>query len=152
MSRNPGGIIIKTRLARRLWLFAALTLAALLIPARSQAQTAVSTLLGTWNASAGSSLAQVIVGGSPGAYTIDVKGSCTPTPCDWGTRPLTIYGASASATVGKVGSATYNQGFATRIVVVTAQDAVAPFLKVDVYTKFTSAGRSNYVLTQTFHP
>jgi hypothetical protein len=140
-------------MSRKLRPLAALALgAALCFPSGSSAQTAVSTLLGTWNAAAGSALAQVIVAGGPGAYTIDVKGTCTPTPCDWGTRPLTIYGASAGATVGKVGSATYNQGFATRIVVVTAQDAVAPFLKVDVYTKFTGAGRSNYVLTQTFHP
>ncbi len=144
---------MKTRLGRRLWLFAALAVtAAALVPSRGHAQTAVSTLLGTWNAPAGSSLAQVTVGGGPGAYTIQVKGACTPTPCDWGTRPLTVYGASASATVGKVGSATYAQGFATRIVIVTAQDAVAPFLKVDVYTRFTGGGRSNYVLTQTFHP
>ena len=143
---------MKNRLRRRLWLFAALVLAgALLVPIRSLAQTAVSTLLGTWNAATGD-LAQVTVGGGPGAYTIDVKGRCTPTPCDWGTRPLTIYAPSTGTSVGKVGSATYNQGFATRIVVVTAQDAVAPFLKVDVYTKFTGGGRSNYVLTQTFHP
>jgi hypothetical protein len=144
---------MKTRLGRRLWLFAVLAMvAAALVPSRTHAQTAVSTLLGTWNAPAGSAFAQVVVGGSPGAYTIDVKASCTPTPCDWGTRPLTVYGASASATVGKVGSATYSQGFATRIVIVTAQDAVAPTLKVDVYTTFTGAGRSNYVQTQTFNP
>jgi hypothetical protein len=125
--------------------------AALLFPSGSQAQTAQSTLLGTWNASTGA-LRQVTVAGSPGAYTIRVKGACTPTPCDWGTRPLTIYAPSAGSATGKVGSATYDQGFATRIVIVSAQDAVAPFLKVDVYTKFTGGGRSNYVTTQTFSP
>jgi hypothetical protein len=45
----------------------------------------------------------------------------------------------------------YNQGFAQRTVVVTAQDATAPFLRVDVYTKFTGGGRSNYATTQTLH-
>ena len=82
-----------------------------------------------------------------------MKAPCTPTPCDWGTRPLTIYAPSVSVKVGKIGSATYNQGFAQRIVVVTAQDATAPFLRVDVYTKFTGggAGRSNYATTQTLH-
>ncbi len=125
--------------------------AGLLFPSGSQAQTAQSTLLGTWNSATGA-LRQVVIGGTPGAYTIQVKAACSPTPCDWGTRPLTIYAPSVSVTTGKIGSATYNQGFATRIVIVSAQDAVAPFLKVDVYTKFTGGGRSNYVTTQTFSP
>jgi hypothetical protein len=30
-------------------------------------------------------------------------------------------------------------------------DATAPFLRVDVYTKFTGGGRSNYATTQTLH-
>lgn len=125
--------------------------AALLLPSGTQAQTAQSTLLGTWNASSGA-FRQVTIAGGPGAYTIRIKASCSPTPCDWGTRPLTIYAPSAGTATGKVGSATYSQGFATRIVIVSAQDAVAPFLKVEVYTKFTGGGRSNYVTTQTFSP
>ena len=79
------------------------------------------------------------------------QGPCTPTPCDWGTRPLTIYGPSAGATVGKAGSAAYNQGFATRIVVVTAHGCRRAVPQVDVYTKFTGTGRSNFVITQTLH-
>ncbi len=59
---------------------------------------------------------------------------------------------SAAIKVGKIGSATFNQGFVTRIVIVTAQDATAPFLRVDVYSKFASGDtRSNYFLTQTLH-
>jgi hypothetical protein len=125
--------------------------AGLLLPTSSSAQTAVSTLLGNWTAPAGGTVSNVVIGGGPGAYTIDVKAACTPTPCDWGTRPLTIYAPSAAIKVGKIGSATYNQGFAQRIVVVTAMDATAPFLRVDVYTKFTGGGRSNYATTQTLH-
>jgi hypothetical protein len=139
-------------LTRTLRLLSALALAAaLLVPSGTQAQTAQSTLLGTWNASTGA-FRQVTIAGSPGAYTIRIKASCSPTPCDWGTRPLTIYAPSAGTATGKVGSATYNQGFATRIVIVSAQDAVAPFLKLEVYTTFTGGGRSNYVTTQTFSP
>ncbi len=139
-------------ISRSLRPLAALTLGAgLLLPTSSNAQTAVSTLLGTWNAPPGGTVSQVVIGGGPGAYTIDVKAPCTPAPCDWGTRPLTIYAPSVSIKVGKIGSATYNQGFAQRIVVVTAQDATAPFLRVDVYTKFTGGGRSNYATTQTLH-
>jgi len=139
-------------LARATRPLAALVLAgALLLPTSSGAQTAVSTLLGNWTAPAGGTVAKVVIGGGPGAYTIDVKAPCSPTPCDWGTRPLTIYAPAAGITVGKIGSATYDQGFAQRIVVVTAMDATAPFLRVDVYTKFTGGGRSNYATTQTLH-
>ncbi len=138
--------------SRTLRPLAALALAAgLLIPVAGSAQTAVSTLLGNWTAPAGGTVSNVVIGGGPGAYTIDVKAPCTPTPCDWGTRPLTIYAPAVGIKVGKIGSATYNQGFAQRIVVVTAQDATAPFLRVDVYTKFTGGGRSNYATTQTLH-
>ena len=144
---------MKTRLGRRLWLFGALAVtAAALVPSRSHAQTAVSTLLGTWNAPAGGTVSQVIIAGAPGAYTIIVKAPCSPTPCNWGTRPLTIYAPTVAIKVGKIGSATYNQGFVSRTVIVTAQDATAPFLRVDVYSKFAPGDtRSNYATTQTLH-
>ena len=144
---------MKTRLGRRLWLFGALAMAAAaLVPLRAHAQTAVSTLLGTWNAPPGGMVSQVVIGGVPGAYTIHIKAPCSPTPCDWGTRPLSIYAPSAAIHVGKIGSATYNQGFVTRTVIVTAQDAVAPFLRVDVLSKFGAGDtRSNYATTQTLH-
>jgi hypothetical protein len=127
--------------------------AGLLLPTASSAQTAVSTLLGTWNAPAGGGVTQVVIAGAPGAYTIHIKASCSPTPCDWGTRPLTIFAPSAAIAVGKIGMATFNQGFVTRTVVVTAQDAVAPFLRVDMYSKFAPGDtRSNYATTQSLHP
>ncbi|HEY0380707.1 MAG TPA: hypothetical protein VGC72_00665 [Candidatus Elarobacter sp.] len=140
-------------LSRTVRPLAAMALAAgLLLPTAGSAQTAVSTLLGTWNAP-GSGVVQVVIAGAPGAYTIHVKGSCSPTPCDWGTRPLTIFAPSAAVSVGKIGMATFNQGFVTRTVIVTAQDAVAPFLRVDVLSKFAPGDtRSNYATTQTFHP
>jgi hypothetical protein len=142
-------------LARTVRPLAVLALAAaLLLPTAGSAQTAVSTLLGTWNAPAGGGgVTQVVIAGAPGAYTIHIKASCSPTPCDWGTQPLTIFAPSAAIHVGKIGMATFNQGFVTRTVVVTAQDAVAPFLRVDMYSKFSPGDtRSNYATTQTLHP
>ena len=140
-------------LGRTLRPLAALALGAgLLLPTAGSAQTAASTLLGTWNGT-GSGVVQVVVAGAPGAYTVHVKASCSPTPCDWGTRPLTIFAPSAAIGVGKVGMATFNQGFVTRTVIVTAQDATAPFLRVDVLSKFAPGDtRSNYATTVTFHP
>ena len=143
---------MKTRLGRRLWLLGVLAMtAAALVPLRAHAQTAVATLLGTWTAPPGGTVSQVVIAGAPGAYTIHIKAPCTPTPCDWGTRPLTIYAPSPAIKVGKIGGARFNQGFVERIVVVTAMDATAPFLRVDVYSRFTGTGRSNYATTQTLH-
>jgi hypothetical protein len=140
-------------LGRTLRPLAALALGAgLLLPATGSAQTAASTLLGTWNGP-GSGVVQVVIAGGPGAYTIHIKAACSPTPCDWGTRPLTIFAPSAAIGVGKIGMTTFSQGFVTRTVIVTAQDAVAPFLRVDVLSKFAAGDtRSNYATTQTFHP
>ncbi len=140
------------KLGRALRPLAALALGAgFLFPTGSSAQTAASTLLGNWTAPAGGTVSTVVIAGAPGAYTIKVAAPCTPTPCDWGTRPLTIYAPSVSIKVGKIGSATYNQGFVTRTVIVTAEDATAPFLRVDVLSRFTGGGRSNYATTQTLH-
>jgi hypothetical protein len=142
-------------LGRAIRPLAALALAAgLLVPTAGSAQTAASTLLGTWNAPAGGGgVTQVVIAGAPGAYTIHIKASCSPTPCDWGTRPLTIFAPSAAISVGKIGMATFNQGFVTRTVIVTAQDTTAPFLRVDVLSKFAPGDtRSNYATTVTFHP
>ena len=97
----------------------------------------MSTLLGNWTAPAGGTVSNVVIGGGPGAYTIDVKAPCTPDPVRLGHAPADHLRAGRGIKVGKIGSATYNQGFVTRIVVVTAQDATAPFLRVDVYSKFT---------------
>ncbi len=108
-------------LGRSIRPFAALALgAALLSPAAAPAQTAPSDMLGTWSAPSGA-LKTVTIAGSAGAYTIHVTAPCSPTPCDWGTRPLTIYAPSVSTSIGKSGSATYNQGFVTRTVIVTLQ-------------------------------
>ncbi len=140
-------------LNRTLRPLAALALgAALLFPTGSGAQTAASTLLGTWTGPAGGNLASVVIAAAGSGYTIKIAGTCTPTPCDWGTRPLTIYAPSAAIHVGKIGSAVFNQGFVTRTVIVTAQDATVPFLRVDVYSKFALGdSRSNYFFTQTLH-
>jgi len=142
-------------LGRTLRPFAALALgAALLFPTASTAQTAASTLLGTWTAPAGGTVATVVIAAAGSGYTIKITAPCSPTPCDWGTRPLTIYAPSPGIHVGKIGSALFNQGFVSRTVVVTAEDATAPFLRVDVLSKFApsgAGGRSNYATTQTLH-
>jgi hypothetical protein len=125
---------------------------ALVAPSVAGAQIAPSDMIGTWHAPGAGTVSTVTIAQNGGAYTIRVQAACSPTPCDWGTRPLTIYAPSAGIGVGKVGSATFNQGFVSRIVIVTLQDATAPFLQVQVLSRFTPAGgRSNYTTVQTLH-
>ena len=48
--------------------------------------------------------------------------------------------------------ATFPQGFVTQTLVVTLNDATAPFLNVQVFDKFAPGDtRSNFVSTQTLH-
>jgi hypothetical protein len=65
--------------------------------------TASSALLGTWvNTNPSSnSVKQVVV--SPtrlGNVTVDAFGACSPTLCEWGAVPATIYGTSVSSATG----------------------------------------------------
>jgi len=130
---------------------AALAFAALLFaPFGAHAQTAPADMVGTWTAPPGGTIAGAVIAQVGSTYTIHVTAPCSP-PCDWGTRPLTIYAPSVSIKVGKIGSAVFNQGFVTRTVIVTLQDATAPFLSVQVLSKFNGGGRSNYATTQTLH-
>lgn len=125
---------------------------AVFTPAPVRAQTVPSDMLGTFTAPPGGTVSSVTIASAGGGYTISVKAPCTPTPCNWGTRPLTVYAPSVGTSLAKVGSATYNQGFVRRTVIVTLQDATAPFLQVQVLSQFTpSGGRSNYTTIQTLH-
>jgi hypothetical protein len=79
-------------------------------------------------------------------------GVCSPTPCDIGTKPLTIFAPTAASPIGKVGMATFPAGFKTMTVVVTLQDATAPFLQVQTFNKFAPGDtRKNYTTIQTLH-
>jgi len=123
---------------------------ALFAPAAVRAQTVPSDMLGTFNASSAGTISSVTIASSGGGYTITVKAPCTPTPCNWGTRPLIVYAPSAATSLAKVGSAVFIQGFVRRTVVVTLQDATVPTLRVQVLSQFTpSGGRSNYTTFQT---
>ena len=133
---------------------AALALAAtVLAPLGIGAQTAPADMNGTWNAAPGATaIAKAIIAHTGSNYTIHVYGVCSPTPCDWGTKPLTIFAPSPAIHVGKVGMATFPQGFVTQTLVVTLNDATAPFLNVQVFDKFAPGDtRSNFVSTQTLH-
>jgi hypothetical protein len=132
---------------------AAIALAALMFaPFGARAQTAAPDMVGSSAAPPGGTILTAIITKVGGGYTITMTAPCSPTPCKWGTRPLTIYAPSVVTRVGKVGSAVFAQGFVTRTVVVTLQDATAPFLQVQVLSKFAAGDtRSNSATIQTLH-
>lgn len=77
--------------------------------------------LGTWqNVDAGTGgVTAVEVTQSGAAYSVHLWGKCHPTDCDWGTVPATAhFGAVTGAGPVLAVSATYDQGFVTRWVVV----------------------------------
>lgn len=82
-----------------------------------------------------------------GSLSISVKGECTPNPCDWGSAPATAYSNSAAtdpASNTEAIVATYDQGFATKLVVLDGR--AGNTLRAHVYTHFTdSSGRDDYV-------
>jgi hypothetical protein len=113
------------------------------------AQTAAPGLAGTWTA-AGSGLVQIVIAAAPGGATVTAFGSCHPTACPWGTRPLQIFAPNVSATIGSVGFATYTTTFSKIRLIVTLTSART--LRVETLTNFTdNSGRSNYVSTVIMH-
>ena len=65
--------------------------------------TASSALNGTWlnTNSATRSIKQIVITPNRvGNVSVDAFGSCTPTLCEWGRVPATVYAANVSATVG----------------------------------------------------
>lgn len=101
-----------------------------------------SDFKGTWvntNTSAKGMIKFIITSGTFHGY-----GSCSPTPCDWGTTPLTLYSTSVSDPNDIAGTAQYNFGFAKQMVTLRM---VTPYsIKANHYTQFTDgSGRHNYL-------
>ncbi|MHB8433358.1 MAG: hypothetical protein ACYC8W_08355 [Candidatus Tyrphobacter sp.] len=124
------------------WLIFALGLAAL--PVATSAQQADPGMVRIWNGS-GSGVVRVAVARmAGGGYGIRVWGSCSPTPCDWGLRPLHVYGGTTSARFGAWGTATFTSSFSvTRVVIEYGMTG----LGVRTFTHFTdNSGRSDYTM------
>lgn len=95
-------------------------------------------------------LVRITIGGSPGSMVVDPFGACSPSACEWGWRPLTTYGNSVSDADHDFGSATYNQGFAQRLM--TFQLLSPSMMSVDTFSLFTDgSGRQNYHTHELFH-
>ena len=102
---------------------------------------------GAWTKNAGE-LDSLSISESGGALSVSVKGQCTPNPCDWGSAPAVAYSDSAAVDPSSNTEAiiaTFNQGFATKTVVLDGR--AGNTLRAHVYTRFTDgSGRDDYVL------
>jgi hypothetical protein len=116
-------------------------------------------LIGTWVNTNGSSpsVKQIVIAPSrsAGGITVDMFGSCTPSLCEWGRAPATVYGPNVSATIGKSFQIDIDQGFARRVDygILKFSPAGAPTLYVREHNMYTdSSGRHDWVATETFVP
>jgi len=108
--------------------------------------------LGTWVPSgASSNLAKVVIGGTTAAPLVHAYGSCSPTPCDWGTVRGITYGATISTVRGTSGIAPYTFSFKKTQLLLkyTISSNDVETLTVVAYNEFTDgSGRANYVVIQ----
>jgi hypothetical protein len=136
-------------LRRALAFSQALVLGVALLPAAAGAQTVEPELVKTW-AAAGSGIVKLVIASTPAGATVTAWGSCHPTPCAWGTRPLMAFAPNVSAKLARVGMAEYKTSFTDTWLIASLAGPDA--LSVQTFTHFTDrSGRSNYVQTVVMH-
>lgn len=116
------------------------------VPA-AHADNATSPLLGTWynvNPSTRNIVEiNVTYSSYDGQLYAQTWGACSPTPCYWGSVPLSV-GSS-----GTTARAQYVFSFATKVVGLAR---VASELQTDTFTHFTDhSGRKDYDITDSFY-
>lgn len=127
----------------------ALVLGMVLLSTASRAQTAEPELVKTWTAG-GSGIVKLVIASTPQGATATAFGSCHPTACPWGTRPLTVFAPNVSTKLGRVGTATYVTSFSETWLIASLSGPDS--LTVQTFTHFTDhSGRSNYAQTVVMH-
>lgn len=112
--------------------------------AEAKGKLSLKDLVGRWHACDKNTrgIVRIVLGTKGSALTVQVFGSCTPTPCDWGVVEGTAYGDNVSSTEAIAFTARYDPGFKEAIVAGQLDNGT---LIVDVFNKFTDgSGRSNY--------
>jgi hypothetical protein len=114
-----------------------------------------SALTGTWvnTNHATLNMVDVVVNASAKGVFVDGFGACSPSACEWGRIPGTVFGPNVSATVGTSFASQWNFGFSRTLLLATySAPKRIPTLTVQEFTTFTDgSGRSNYTVTETFH-
>jgi hypothetical protein len=111
-------------------------------------------LFGTWaNTNPGTNnVVDIVVSPSGNGIMVDGFGACSPTPCQWGNIPGTVFGANVSSPTGNSFEANWNFGFSRTVLLATVHSVLfVPVLTVQEFTTFTDhSGRSNFEVTETF--
>src|SRR5580692_13185897 len=111
-------------------------------------------LSGTWANTnpATRNVVDIVIEGNKSGVEIDGFGACSPSPCQWGNVPGTVFGANVSAMAGSSFEADWNFGFARTVLLgtLTARNRL-PTLTVQEFTTFTDgSGLADYAVTETF--
>jgi len=113
-----------------------------------------AVLAGTWvnTNHATRSVVDIVVATSPKGIAVDGFGACSPTPCEFGRIPGTVFGPNVSATAGQSFAAQWNFGFARTVLLATySTPRKVATLIVQEFTTFTDgSGRANYTVTERF--
>jgi hypothetical protein len=111
-------------------------------------------LYGTWANTdpATRNVVDVVIAGNKSGIEVDGFGACSPSPCQWGNVPGTVFGANVSSATGSSFEADWNFGFAHTVLLGTLTETKrVPTLTVQEFTTFTDgSGRANYAVTETF--
>jgi hypothetical protein len=114
-----------------------------------------SVLFGTWANSnpATRNVEDIVISPGRAGILVDGFGACSPTPCQWGDIPGTVFGPNVSSPTGNSFRADWNFGFARTVIVGTVSQRLffRPVLTVQEFTTFTDhSGRANFTVTETF--
>jgi hypothetical protein len=111
-------------------------------------------LSGTWANTnpATRNVVDIVIEGNKSGVEIDGFGACSPSPCQWGNVPGTVFGANVSSATGSAFEASWNFGFARTVLLGTLAVRNRVWsLTVQEFTTFTDgSGRANYAVTETF--
>ena len=110
-------------------------------------------LFGTWTNTnpATNSVVDIVVSPNGNGINVDGYGACSPTPCQWGNVPATVFGTNVGSPAGRSFEANWNFGFSRTVLLAKVTGAFFPVLTVQEFTTFTDgSGRSNYEVTETF--
>jgi hypothetical protein len=111
-------------------------------------------LFGTWANTnpATRSVVDIVIAGNKAGITVDGFGACSPTSCQWGNIPGTVFGPNVSSATGTSFEADWNFGFSRTVLLGTVTESLrGPVLTVQEFTTFTdNSGRKNYEITETF--
>jgi hypothetical protein len=123
----------------------ALAIAGALFAATRVATAATSDFLGTWKNSdpATRGIVKMTIAPLGSGLGVQAFGACSPTPCDWGVKPLQTYSDTVSDPNRTGGTANYDNSFSKRIMTI---EFLAPnVMEVYIYTVFTDgSGRQPY--------